>query len=125
MPSGVDRSSSCQDLFPLQIHEQNKWLFVLLIVGVICYTATKSEYIFGNRSETQQKPKNMWEWLWNKAVGRNQKNSKGSVGESPKDLEETNKGSLITLDEAIREGFKEGEEKITGSWNVMEILVMQ
>lgn len=49
---------------------------------------------------------------------------KGSVGESPKDLEETNKGSLITLDEAIREGFKEGEEKITRSWNVMEILVM-
>lgn len=58
----------------------------------------------------------MWEWFWDKVAGRNCKILKESISESLKDLEETIKECLITPDEAIHEGVKEGEKNVFGSW---------
>lgn len=71
----------------------------------------------------------MWEWLWNKAVGRNQKNVKDELSESLKDLEETSKGSLMSLNESVSEDFKkvqkmfkeaEGEEILATQWEKVQ-----
>lgn len=61
-------------------------------------------------------PEDTWEWLWHKVASRNCKNLTESVSQSLNDHEETIKECLITLDEAIHDGVKEGEENVFRSW---------